>query len=147
MSLQHGDPLVHGHGDLVGAYRHEAAREALVVLHQEADGDHEVVDVVEDQGALLGVGVLLLEEGLGVVAPVAEGVEVVRGVVPVVEAVAVALRMGGVSFTGSCILGLGWTYRHVDQRDAGAEVGVRLVPVYQGVLAPVSHHQADAHQR
>jgi hypothetical protein len=46
---------------------------------------------VEDEGVLRGVVVAGLEESDGVVAPVAERVEVVRGVVAVVEAVAVGL--------------------------------------------------------
>jgi hypothetical protein len=62
-----------------------------VVLHEQPDRDHEVVDVVKDEGLLGGVGFLLPEEGDGVVPPVAPRVEVVRGVVAVVVAVAVAL--------------------------------------------------------
>lgn len=63
----------------------------LIVLHQEPDSDHEVVDVVEDQCTLLGVCLLLMEECLRVVPPVAQGVEVVGRMIPIVEAVSVAL--------------------------------------------------------
>lgn len=80
----------------------QAACEVHVVFGQQAKRDHEVVDVVEDEGLLVGVGGFLGEEGRGVVAPVAERVEVVRRVVAVVEAVAVA--------------------GDVDDGDAGAEV-------------------------
>ena len=59
------------------------------------------------------------------VAPVTAGVEVVAGVVAVVEAEAVT--------------------RDVDERDARPEVGVGLDLVDEGVLAPVPDHEADAH--
>lgn len=38
------------------------------------------------------------------------------------------------------------TYGHVDQRDARPVVGVRLVGVDEGVLAPVPDHEAEPHQ-
>jgi hypothetical protein len=47
---------------------------------------------MEDEGVLRGVIMAGLEEGDGVVTPVAEGVEVMRCVVAVVEAVAVGLE-------------------------------------------------------
>ena len=90
MSPEQRSPLLEGERDLVANGDH-AAGEVVVVFHEQADSDHEVVDVVEDQGTLLGVGLLLLQERAGVVAPVPQRVQVVRGVVPVVEAVAVAL--------------------------------------------------------
>jgi hypothetical protein len=62
-----------------------------IVLGEQGEGDHQVVDVVEDERVLVRVLLLLREESNGVLAPVAERVEVVRGVVAVVEAVAVAL--------------------------------------------------------
>jgi hypothetical protein len=65
----------------------------LIVLQQEPNGDHQVVDVVKDQCAFLGVGVLLVEECLWMVTPVTQWVEVVRGMVPIVEAVTVALSL------------------------------------------------------
>lgn len=63
----------------------------VVVLHEEPNGQHEEVDVVEHQGVFIGVGCFLLEERDRVVTPVAKGVEVVRGVVSVVVAEAVTL--------------------------------------------------------
>jgi hypothetical protein len=65
----------------------------LVVLHQEPNGDHEIVDVVEDQCPLLGIRLLLVEEGLRMVTPVAERVEVMGGMVPIVKAVTVTLSL------------------------------------------------------
>lgn len=111
MALEQGCALIQGHGDLV-ANGHHAPGEGLVVLEHEPRGDHEVVNVVEDEGVLLGVQRLALDECGWVLAPVAEGVEVVGCVVAVVEAVAVALvvfvsqdgilkGIGGWLFTGT----------------------------------------------
>lgn len=91
MPLEHGDALVHRHADLPLADGDHALGEVLVVLGQELDCHHEVVDVVKDQGVVGGVGVLGLEESHRVVTPVAERVEMMRRVVAVVEAVTVAL--------------------------------------------------------
>ena len=97
MPPQHLHPLLVRHGNLLRPDRHKALGEGVVVFAEEPHCDHHIVDVVEDEGVLRGVVVPGLEEGDGVVAPVAEGVEVVRGVVAVVEAVAVGLTEGGVS--------------------------------------------------
>lgn len=77
MPPQIGGALVDGHGDLLGADGDKPAGKVVVVLEQEADRDKEEVDVVEDEGFLLGVLVTALEEGDRVLAPMAEGVEVV----------------------------------------------------------------------
>lgn len=90
LAPQHLHPLLQRHVHLF-PYGHQRLSQALVVLGQDGEGDHEVVDVVEDEGMLVGVLLLLLKEGGGVVAPVAERVEVMRGVVAVVVTVAVAL--------------------------------------------------------
>lgn len=82
------------HPDL-RAHRHQTAREVVKVLSDAPVRDHQVVDVGEGQRAFSLVARLGLEEGGRVGFPVAPRVEVVRGVVAVVEAVAVAL--GGVS--------------------------------------------------
>lgn len=70
-----------------------------VVAREQAHRHHEVVDVAEDKGVLAGVAGAVAEEGGGVVAPVAEGVEVVGCVVAVVVAVAVGLLKGGVGLS------------------------------------------------
>lgn len=90
LGTQHLGLFFQRHADLV-AHGDEALGEVHVVLHDEADGDHDVVDVLEGECVLAGVLVLLLQESDGVLAPVAQRVEVVRGVVAVVEAEAVAL--------------------------------------------------------
>lgn len=77
MAPQHVHALLVRHGDLLGADGDQTLGEGVVVLHQQTDGDEDVVDVVEDEGVLGGVVVACLEEGDGVIAPVAEGVEVV----------------------------------------------------------------------
>lgn len=94
MSLEHGDPLIHRHPDLPLANGDHAFGEMRVVLAQERKCHHEVVDVVEDQGIIGGVGVFGLEECHWVLAPVAERVQMVRGVVSVIEAVTIALVEG-----------------------------------------------------
>lgn len=63
----------------------------LVILAQQRYGQHEIVDIVEHKSMLIGVLLLLCKERNRVVAPVTEGVEVVRGVVAVVVAVPIAL--------------------------------------------------------
>lgn len=63
----------------------------LVILAQQRYGQHEIVDIIEHKSMLIGVLLLLCKERNRVVAPVTEGVEVVRGVVAVVVAVPIAL--------------------------------------------------------
>jgi len=90
LPLQHLHALLHRHLHLL-AHRNQATRQVLVVLAQQCDGQHEVVDVVEDQRVLIRVLLLLRQERDGMVTPVAERIEVMRGVIPVVVAVAIAL--------------------------------------------------------
>ena len=66
-----------------------------------------------------------LQKRNGVVPPVPPRVQVVRGVVAVVEAEAIRAD--------------------VEERDAGAEVRGRVEVVDEGVLAPVADHEGDAH--
>ena len=53
---------------------------------------------MEDNGVLFGVSVLGLLEMHGVLAPVATGVEMVRGVVAIVVALTVALSIVSICF-------------------------------------------------
>lgn len=64
-----------------------------IVLPDEPVGDHEIVDIAEYQRMLARVAVLLLEKRHRVLAPVTAGIEMVRGVVAVVEAEAVTLLL------------------------------------------------------
>ena len=73
------------------SHRHDAVCQIQVVLLQDPVGHHQVVNVSEHEGAPFAVLALGLEECGGVIAPVTAWVEVVRGVPPIVEAVAVAL--------------------------------------------------------
>jgi hypothetical protein len=66
----------------------------LVVLPQQVDSEEEVIDIVEHDCMFIGVLLLLRKEGGRVLAPMAEWVEVVRGVIAIVVAVAVALSNG-----------------------------------------------------
>ena len=94
VSLQQRDSLFHGQRDLVADGYH-ALGEVQIVFLQQLHCDHDVVDVVEHQSALLGVRVLLLQKCGGVLAPVAQRVEVVRCVIAVVVTVTIALRVTG----------------------------------------------------
>ena len=96
-SLQHSSPLIQRQSNLV-ADGHKTLGERLVILHHESNSDHKVVDVVEDNGVLFSVSVLGLLEMHGVLAPVATGVEMVRGVVAVVVALTVALCIVSICF-------------------------------------------------
>lgn len=62
-----------------------------VVLRQQPKCYFQVIDVVEYQSAFGGIAGLGFQEGVWVVTPVSEGVEVVRSVVAVVEAETVGL--------------------------------------------------------
>lgn len=94
MPLEHLDTLFHGHPDLPLPDGDQALREVRIVLGDELERHHEVVDVVEHQGLVAGIGMLPLEKGHGVLAPVPQRVEVVGRVVTVVEAVTIALVRG-----------------------------------------------------
>jgi hypothetical protein len=63
----------------------------VVILPQQVDGEEHVVNIVEHKRMLIRVLLLLGKERHWVFAPVAKRVEVVRGVVAIVVAVAVAL--------------------------------------------------------
>ena len=76
LALEHGDDLVARHLALV-AERNEVIGEDAVVLAEEAQADHDEVDVLEDERALGGVAVAGGERRTGVVAPMAARVEVV----------------------------------------------------------------------
>lgn len=64
-----------------------------IVLPDEPVGDHEIVDIAEDQRMLAGVAIFLLEKRHRVLAPVTAGVEMVRGVVAIIEAEAITLLL------------------------------------------------------
>jgi hypothetical protein len=63
----------------------------LVVLAEQCDGEHEIVDVVEHKCMFVGVLLFLRKEGNGVITPMTKRIEVVRCVVAIVVAVTVAL--------------------------------------------------------
>jgi hypothetical protein len=63
----------------------------LVVLAEQCDGEHEIVDVVEHKCMFVGVLLFLRKEGNGVITPMTKRVEVVGCVVAIVVTVTVAL--------------------------------------------------------
>ena len=87
---QHLRNLTFLHTNLVPD-RHQTLSQLHVILPQQRNRHHDVVDIVENERAVGGVLGFGFREGKGVVAPVPARVEVVRGVVAVVEAVAVGL--------------------------------------------------------
>lgn len=91
MASKEGYSIVHGHRYLLLPNRHEAFRKRTVVLHKKPCRNHEIINVVENKGLLRGVQLLALDERHGVLAPVSKGVEVVRGMVAIVETVTITL--------------------------------------------------------
>lgn len=63
-----------------------------VVLAQQTESEHVVVDVVEYQSTTIAICLFRLEEVQRLVTPVATWVEMMGGVVAVVEAEAIALH-------------------------------------------------------
>lgn len=90
LGAQHGSNFLQTHADLI-PHGNQAFGQVQVVLAQQPDGDHDIIDVAKHQGMLGRVTVLLLQERVGVLAPVTTRVEVVRGVVSVVVAETIAL--------------------------------------------------------
>lgn len=81
------------HVDLI-SNGHQTLRQMIVILPQERDRDHDIVDVAEHKRLLRRVLLLRFEEGGWVFTPVPQRVQVMRGMVAVVETVAVALPTG-----------------------------------------------------
>jgi hypothetical protein len=90
LALEHSYSLIMGELHLI-AHRYQAACDVVVVLPQQVDGQHHVVDVVEHKRMLIRVLLLLRQESHWVVAPMAKRVEMVRSVVSIIVAVPVAL--------------------------------------------------------
>lgn len=70
----------------------------VVVLSNQMVCHHQVIDILEDQGALRRILVLSLQEADRVVSPMPAGVQVVRCVISVVEAETVALSIHQIVF-------------------------------------------------
>lgn len=90
LGAQHVRELLLRHADLV-AHGHEAVGKVHIVLLHQLKCHHQVVDVVEDKRSAVAVGGLGFDEVHGLIAPVSARVQVVAGVVAVIEAEAVAL--------------------------------------------------------
>jgi hypothetical protein len=60
--------------------------ESAVSFHHQTSPDLNVVQAIKNNGALATEGILVVDEVLGVLSPVADGVQVVAGVVAIVEA-------------------------------------------------------------
>lgn len=79
-----------GHVDLV-ANGNQTFGKIVIVLPKQVHSDEDIIDISEDQGILPGIAILLLEESDRMISPMATGVEVVRGVVAIVERESVTL--------------------------------------------------------
>jgi hypothetical protein len=90
LTLQHFHLLLVRKLHLV-AHGHQTTREMIIILPQQVDGEEHVVDVVEHEGVLIRVLLLLREKRHWVVSPVTKWVKMVRGVIAVIVAVSVAL--------------------------------------------------------
>jgi hypothetical protein len=98
---------------------------------------------MKHQRPTVSVSFLGLQEVDRLFAPVSQGVEVVRGVVAVVEAEAVGLVVN-VKSTNFIGVGKGErtrTYRHINQSNTTPKIGIRIHLVHQRMLAPVPDHQ------
>lgn len=84
------------HGEIrLRSQRHHALGKMLVIFGQQPEGDHEEVNVVKQDCSLFAVGFALLQKGDGMLAPMPKRIEMVRGVIAIVEAEAVALQAYG----------------------------------------------------
>ena len=79
-----------------------------------------------------------------VIPPMPPWVEVMRGVVAVVETDTVTLRNSQRAPLDGSTQGLYFTYHHIYHRDACPEIGIRVDFINKRVLAPVSHHECEA---
>jgi hypothetical protein len=91
---QHLLDLIMAHAPLLLADGNQTFCEMIVVLAHQTVGYLEIVDVSEDECSASDVGISALDEGDRLVAPVAEGIQMMRGVVAVVEAETVRLVRG-----------------------------------------------------
>lgn len=91
LAFQHLHLLCMGHPDLLSNW-HQTFRQVVIVVPHQPICDHQVVDVAEYECVLSCVDVFSFEKGCGMIAPVPKWIQVMRGVVAVIETVAVALR-------------------------------------------------------
>ena len=114
-------------------------RKVVVVLANEPDCDHEEVDVMEDQCLTLSVEVLLLHEVHGLLAPMSQRVQMMAGVIAIVERESIALCRSQ-SKLHKFLFPVLSTHWHVDKRDAGPQVVIRVNVVHESVLSPIADH-------
>lgn len=91
LCLEHLFDVVVAHQPLFLADGDKTSCKVIVVLAHEAVGYLEVIDVSKDEGTAGNVGVLAFDEGKRLIAPVAERIQMVGGVITVVEAETIGL--------------------------------------------------------
>ena len=96
LTSQHFHPLPVAHLNLI-SNRHQTRCQIIVVFPHQPICEHYVVDITEYERVLGRIEVSGFEKGSGVIAPVTERVDMVRGVVAIVETETVALKEDDVS--------------------------------------------------
>ena len=87
---QHARDLSLAHANLIANWNQTASKIHIVLL-QELDRHHEIVDIVENKRTSSSIRFFRFDEMKGMVAPVPSWIQVMRRVVAIVEAEAVAL--------------------------------------------------------
>ena len=64
-----------------------------IILAKQMDRDEDIIDVSEHQSLLFGIAIFLFDKGHWVISPVAARVQMVRGVITIVERKAVTLGL------------------------------------------------------
>jgi hypothetical protein len=82
------------HAPLLLADGNQTFCEMVVVLTHQTVGYLKIVDISEDECSASDVGISALDEGDRLVTPVAERIQMMRGVVAIVEAETVRLVKG-----------------------------------------------------
>lgn len=90
LTLQQCYPLLVCELHLI-AHRYQAVSDVIIVLAQQIDRKHHVIDIVENKRMLIRILFLLRQKCDRVVAPVTKRIEMVRGVIAVIVAVSITL--------------------------------------------------------
>jgi hypothetical protein len=90
LPLQHTHNLLMRHTYLL-SYRHQASCQRIIIFSHQSIRNHEIIDIMKNQGATILVLFLGFHECDRMVAPMTARVEVVRCVPAVVEAISVTL--------------------------------------------------------
>jgi hypothetical protein len=119
-------------------------RQGIVVLHQDSDSDHDIINIFERQRALRLIPLLCFDEAPRVLGPMSASIEMMGCVISVVKTMTITLWM----IRKACNLTTERsTYCLVNQCDAGAEIRVRIYLVNKTMLPPIPNHHPKSHKR